>query len=236
VLKDNLIGQTNFYSAGGFNPQNNYNYIPGSQYYNPDADYTYGILDVPHRVIIAPMVELPFGKGKRWGGDSRAAEWVLGGWTLSAAINLQSGFPLEVQASDNTGTFSGVQRPNLVPGVDLATTGDYEARLASADHPTATWVNPAAFATPAAFTFGNAPRTITDVRTPGQANIDGVFIKNFRFGTHSAQFKIEMLNLLNRVNVRAIQGANTVGNSNFGQTNIQAGFQRITQLMFRYSF
>jgi len=27
-----------------------------------------------------------------------------------------------------------------------------------------------------------------------------------------------------------------VGNSNFGKTNIQAGFQRITQLMFRYSF
>jgi hypothetical protein len=45
-----------------------------------------------------------------------------------------------------------------------------------------------------------------------------------------------MLNLLNRVNVRALSGANTVGNSNFGQTNVQAGFMRITQLMFRYSF
>ena len=236
VLKDNLIGEGNFYSAGGFNPLNNYNYIPGSQYYNPNADYGYSILDVPHRVIIAPIVELPFGKGKMWGSNSRVAEWILGGWTLSTAINLQAGFPLEVQQSDNTGLLGGVQRPNLVPGVDLATAGSYQDRLASADHPTATWINPAAFTTAAAFTYGNAPRTITDLRSPSQYNVDGVFIKNLRFGTHTAQVKIEMLNLLNRVNVRALNGANTVGNSNFGQTNVQAGFQRITQLMFRYSF
>jgi hypothetical protein len=86
------------------------------------------------------------------------------------------------------------------------------------------------------FTFGNAPRTITDVRTPPQYNVDAVFIKNFRFGTNNAQIKIEMLNLMNRANVRALQGANTINNSNFGRTSQQAGFMRITQLMFRYSF
>ena len=236
VLKDNLIGQTNFYAAGGFNPLNSYNYIPGSAYYNPDADYGYSILDVPHRVIIAPSFELPFGRGKKFGADSSLAEWVAGGWQLTAAINLQSGFPLEVQQSDNTGTFSSVQRPNLVPGVDLATPGDYAGRLASADHPTATWINPAAFTLAAPFTYGNAPRTITDLRTPPQYNVDGVFIKNLRFGTKTAQVKIEMLNLFNRVNVRALQGRNTFGNSNFGQTATQAGFMRITQVMFRYSF
>jgi hypothetical protein len=236
VLKDNLIGESNFYTAGGFNPLNNYNYIQGSPYYNPDVDYTYSLLDVPHRVIIAPVVELPFGRGKKWGSNSSAAEWILGGWTLSAAINLQQGFPLSVQQSDNTGTFSAVQRPNLVSGVDLATSGSYEDRLASVDHPTATWINFAAFTPAAPFTYGNAPRTITDLRSPNQYNVDGVFIKNLRFGSKSAQVKIEMLNMLNRVNVRALQGRNTVGNSNFGQTNTQAGFQRITQLMFRFMF
>ena len=236
VLKDNLIGEGNFYTAGGFNPQNNYNYIQGSPYYNPDVDYSYSLLDVPHRVIIAPVVELPFGKGKKWGGNSSAAEWILGGWTLSAAMNLQQGFPLSVQQADNTGTFSAVQRPNLVTGVDLATPGSYEDRLASVDHPTATWINPLAFTTAAPFTYGNAPRTITGLRSPNQYNVDGVFIKNLRFGSKSAQVKVEMLNLLNRVNVRALQGRNTVGNSNFGQTVTQAGFMRITQVMFRFSF
>jgi hypothetical protein len=236
VLKDNLIGETNFYSAGGFNPLNNYNYIPGSAYYNPDADYAYSLLDVPNRVIVAPIVELPFGRGKKWGSNSSVTEWIAGGWQIAATINLQSGFPLSVQQSDNTGTFSGVQRPNIVPGAPLGTPGDYADRLASADHPTATWINPAAFTTASAFTFGNAPRTITDLRTPPQYNVDGVFIKNVRFGTRAAQVKLEVLNIFNRVNTQTLVSRNTVGNSNFGQTAVQAGFMRITQIMFRYSF
>jgi trimeric autotransporter adhesin len=188
-------------------------------------------------VIIAPIVQLPFGSGKKWGSNSSVTEWIAGGWTLSAQINLQSGFPLSVQQNDNTGTFSGVQRPNLVPGVPLDTPGDLADRLASADHPTATWINPSAFSPAAAFTFGNAPRTITDLRTPPQYNVDAVFIKGFRLGgSKAAQFKIEMLNLLDRVNTRALNGRNTVGNSNFGQTAVQAGFMRITQMTFRFSF
>ena len=118
----------------------------------------------------------------------------------------------------------------------LGTSGSNEDRYASADHPTATWINPAAFTSAAAFTFGNAPRTITEERSPGQFNVDGVFSKNFRFGTKSAQIKIEMLNLFNRVNVRALQARNTIGNANFGTIGAQAGFMRITQLMFRFSF
>src|SRR5207248_11371487 len=48
VLKDNLVGEDNFYSPiSPGNPLNNYNYIAGSSYYNPDAEYTYSLLDVP---------------------------------------------------------------------------------------------------------------------------------------------------------------------------------------------
>jgi trimeric autotransporter adhesin len=237
VLKDNLVGEDNFYTpiSPGL-PLNNYNYIPDSPYYNPDAEYGYSLLDVPHRVIIAPVVELPFGKGKKWGANSGAVDWILGGWTLSTAINLQSGFPLTIQQTDNTGLFSGVQRPNLVPGADLSTPGSFEDRLATAEHPTATWLNPAAFSAAPAFSFGNAPRTITDLRSPGQYNVDGVFMKNFNFGTKSAQLKIEMLNMFNRPNVRALSARNNFSNSNFGQTGVQAGFMRITQMMFRFSF
>jgi len=236
VLKDNQVAEGNFYSAGGFNPLNNYNYIPGSVYYNPDAEYAYSINDVPHRVIIAPMIELPFGPNHRW-AKSGVADWVLGGWIVSAAINLQSGFPLEVQQSDNTGTLSGVQRPNIVPGAGLGTSGSYVDRLETAEHPTAAWLNKDAFTAAPAFTYGNAPRTIIDVRSPGQANVDAAFIKNFRLGgSKSAQLKIETLNLFDRPNVRALQGRNTVGNANFGRIGIQAGFMRITQIMFRFNF
>ncbi|HYT65719.1 MAG TPA: carboxypeptidase-like regulatory domain-containing protein [Vicinamibacterales bacterium] len=237
VLKDNQIGEGNFYgpqTASGTGTLNQYYYVKGSPYYNPDADFTYSVNDVPHRVIIAPIVQPPFGRGRKW-GTGRMADWIIGGWTVSAAINLQSGFPLFVVQSDNTGTFGGTQRPNLT-GAPFATPGSYADRLASADHPTATWISRDAFTAASANTFGDAPRTLPDARTPGQYNADAVFIKEFRFKGKSAQLKIEELNLFNRVNVRALRGSGVFGNSNFGQTNIQAGFMRITQIMFRFSF
>jgi hypothetical protein len=248
VLKDNQVGETNTYVAGGNNPINAYNYIASmpactttnfAACYNPDADFTYSLLDVPHRLIIAPMFELPFGKGRKWGANSAIVNWVLGGWQIVPAWNIQSGFPLAVIQSDNTGVLGGgVQRPNIVPGVDLGTPGTFEDRLASADHPSARWLNPAAFTAAPAFTFGNAPRTITDLRSPMQHNLDASFAKDFRFGSKSAQLKVEMLNLLNDPLVSALNGRNTfsTGSATFGGIAVQRGFMRITQLMFRFSF
>jgi hypothetical protein len=140
-----------------------------------------------------------------------------------------------VQQSDNTGTFGGAQRPNLVSGVDLGTSGNMADRLASADHPAATWLNPAAFTVAPANTFGNAPRTITDVRTPTQKNVDLSVSKNIRLGgARVAQVRVEVVNLLNRVTTNSI--ATTAGNSTFGQISSQSGFMRLTQFSFRYSF
>jgi hypothetical protein len=252
VLSDNQFGETNFFSnvSNGL-PMNNYNYISsapacqgGQQFttacYDPRSEYGAGILDVPHRVIVAPIAELPFGKGKPW-VQNGIGEYILGGWTVSAAMTFQSGFPLNVQQSNpNSAVINGgvTARPNMVSGVDLGTSGSYEDRLASADHPTATWINPAAFTLTPFGSFGNTPRTITDLRSPGQYNVDASFMKNFRLvGAQTAQLKIEVLNLTNRPNVRALQGSNTFApGNNFGQTATQSGFMRIWQIMFRYSF
>src|SRR5262245_10857002 len=248
VLKDNQVGETNFYSfvSPGL-PLNNYNYIASmprcaaaarftSACYDPYAEYGVGMLDVPHRVILAPIVELPFGQNRKWLNASKIADWVIGGWSISAIANFQSGFPMNVQQSDNTGLLGGAQRPN-VSGQTLGTPGDYEDRLASADHRTAAWISAAGFSLAPPNTFGTAPRTITSIRTPAQKNVDAAIMKNFRVGEgKTALVKVELMNLFNRVNLQAGLNANTVGNANFGQITNQAGFMRITQVMFRYSF
>ena len=247
-LKDNQVGESNFYTAvSPALPMNNYNYIPsmpactaGQQFttacYDPLAEYGLSMLDVPHRVLLAPIAELPFGVGKRW-ANGRVADLLIGGWTVAGAITLQSGFPINVQQpADSRLGGANANRPNLT-GADLATPGSFADRLASADHPSATWLNPAAFSLAPTGTFGNAPRAITEVRGPGWYVVDASFIKNFRLGgTKVAQFKLEALNIMNRPNVRTLQGANTFGNANFGQTTIQVGFSRILQLMFRLNF
>ena len=116
-----------------------------------------------------------------------------------------------------------------------ATSGDLADRLASADHSTAAWLNPAAFTAAAAFTFGNAPRTITDVRTPPQRNVDLSVSKNIRLGGDALRAgRVEVVNLLNRVTTSSI--ATTAGSSTFGQISSQSGFMRLTQFTFRYSF
>ena len=103
------------------------------------------------------------------------------------------------------------------------------------NHAAATWLNPAAFTTAPADTFGNAPRTITDVRTPPQQNVDLSFSKNIRLGgTQSAQIRVEVVNLLNRVH----DGRHR---DNRRQQHVradlgQSGFMRLTQFSFRYSF
>jgi hypothetical protein len=249
VLKDNQVGEDNFYmpvSPG--QPMNNYNFIEsmpscaaGQQFttacYDPTSEYAYSLVDVPHRVILAPIIELPFGPGHRW-ANGRTADLLVGGWVVSAAINLQSGFPINIQqAADSRLGGQNANRPNRVPGVELATPGTYEDRLSSADHPTATWLNPLAFSLAPAGTFGDVPRTITDVRTPPRYNVDASFIKNIRVTNGKVgQVKIEVLNILNRPEVRLLRQANTLGNANFGQTRELAGFMRIVQIMVRFNF
>ena len=253
VLMDNQFAEGNFYAApnGGNLPMNNYNYIStasacaaGSQFstacYDPKAEWGHGVLDVPNRIIIAPIFELPFGKGKTFASNSGLADAIIGGWTIASVTTWQSGFPLNVQQSNPNSILGGgvSARPNLIAGVDLATTGDYYARLASADHPSATWINPAAFSLTPFGSFGNTPRTITDLRTPTQFNTDVNFQKNIRLGGSKAlQLKLEVLNLFDRPTVRALQGNGTFapGNS-FGQTTLQSGFMRIMQFMVRVSF
>jgi hypothetical protein len=253
VLKDNQVGESNFYTnngAGG--PINNYNYVASlpacadslsrvqkysAMCFDPLVDYDYGILDTPHRFVIAPIVALPFGRNHKI-GKSRIGNLLAGGWTAAAVFTYQSGFPIGVQQSNsNSNLLGNGQRPNVVPGVGMATPGDWPDRVASADHPSAAWLSAAAFSAAPPGTWGNAPRVITEVRTPIQTETDLSVAKNVGLaGGKQVQLKIEVINLFNRVQLRGNQMNTTFGNSAFGTIVSQGGFMRLTQVMFRYSW
>ena len=104
-------GQLLLAPNGGNLPLNNYNYIRrrrrarrASSSPPPatirDAEYGHGILDVPHRVIIAPIFELPFGKGKKYASNSGAADCDHRRLDDRVDHDLQTGFPLNVQQSN----------------------------------------------------------------------------------------------------------------------------------------
>jgi len=218
-LNDNQFAETNFFSSlnnGGL-PLNGYDL---------EAEYARSLLDTPHAVIFAPIVQLPFGQGQRW-LTGRLGNALLGGWTISSITEFRSGFPMNIaQNTDNTGSFGGTQRPNLVPDVDPGTSGSTIDRLNG-------YLNPAAWTAAAPFTFGNAPRTDTRVRTPFRTNVDVVFAKDVGlFRSFKGEFRIEMLNLTNTPKFAAGPDAR-FGRATFGAITQQAGFMRIAQLTFR---
>lgn len=224
-LKDNQFGEGNAYSATNGNAPNAYDL---------ESEYVVGLLDVPHKVVFSPIIELPFGEGKRW-AQSGVAAAILGDWTISSIIAFESGFPFSVANSSNTLSAYGflVQRPNLT-GSTLATTGSRPERLYAPPVSTATWLDSSGFVHPG-LTLGNAPRTLTDVRTPHRNNWDFVATKDVRMGgSRRAQIRLEVLNITNTV--KADAPTTTHGSAAFGRVSRQRGFMRLTQLMFRYSF
>jgi hypothetical protein len=217
-LQDNQFGEANQYASRSGAALNNYDL---------DGEFGYSLLDVPHRVNISGTLQLPFGRGHRW-LTTGAADAVLGGWSVSFAGRYQTGFPISVwQASNNSGLFGSSQRPNLVDGVPLATSGTTEERLAG-------WINSAAFSAAPAFTFGNAPRTLPDLRTPGQANTDLSVQKVIRVGQTTVSLRADALNIFD--NPLFSGPVATFGTANFGQINTVNGFARSVQFQARVGF
>lgn len=225
-LMDNQFGESNSFSATNGNAQNIYDLEP---------EWSIGLLDVPHKISISPIIELPFGEGKRWAQSGIGAA-LLGDWTVSSIIAIESGFPISVSNSSNglSNAFFPMQRPNL-SGSDPLTEGDREDRLFYTGANPGIWLNSAAFSDPGLYTLGTAPRTLSDVRTPHRNNWDFVASKDVRFGSRMrGQVKLEVLNITNTV--KTIGPNTTFGSAAFGRITGQRGFMRLTQMMFRLSF
>ncbi len=217
-LRDNQFGEANQYANRSGSALNNYDL---------DAEYGESLLNVPHRLNASASVRLPFGRGQRWLQGS-VGDALLGGWSLSVAARYQNGFPISVwQSSNNSGLLGSSQRPNLVDGVPLATSGSVEERLSN-------WINAAAFRAAPAFTLGNAPRTLSGLRTPGQRNTDLSVQKTVGVHGTSVTLRADVLNLFDDPLFGAPVA--TFGTSNFGQITTVNGFARSIQFQARVSF
>ncbi len=190
--------------------------------------------DTRHAFTTNAIYQLPVGPGRRFLNGRGIGSQILGGWELSGIATADTGLPVNITVSRPRsalpdGNNSG-QRPNLVPGVPI-----YPANQ-SIDN----WFNPAAFAVPAAGTYGNLGRNIG--RGPGWYEIDTALQKVFSL-TESLrlQFRAEAFNVLNHPIY-----ANPPGNISSGSfgviTNVRntgavgTGTPRRIQLSLRLNF
>ena len=101
----------------------------------------------------------------------------------------------------------------------------------------ARYFDSAAFANPGVGTYGDAPRTNGDARYQFRKNVDLVIAKDTTlFGNHVGQIRFEILNLTNTVKFRGSSTTTPSTRPPSRQITQQAGFMRIWQLSFRYTF
>ncbi len=233
-LWDNQFGQGNYYtSAPGL--LNNYSFIEGSDYFNPDVEYGRSLIDSPHKVAMTPTIQLPFGEGRRFFNKSRVADAILGHWTIAAVIQMQSGFPVGVsQNTNNTNLLGSAQRPNIVPGQPFVL-GDITDRL-RANPDDDRYLNEAAFSAAPTGTFGNAPRILPDAYSPWRNSTDVAINKDIRMGgSKRATLRLEIINLFDNPWYAALQSV-AFGNANFGRVVSQGNYSRTFQVTGRFSF
>jgi trimeric autotransporter adhesin len=213
---DSSFATANSIQSPGFSaPQN---------VYDLEAEYAHSVTDVPYRFVAGVLYDLPFGKGERFSTGTRWGDQIIGRWQLNVLPTFQSGFPVSIYQSSNPNSTiagNGIQRPNVVSGAALKTPGSLYDRLNG-------YINPAAFTASAAYTFGNAPRTLS-LRGPGYENWD---ISLFKSVLVHERFNIQFrAQAFNTFNTPLFAGPNTAyGSANFGAITSQANFPRYLQL------
>jgi len=200
-------------------------------YYNRAGERSRSNMTIPHRLVLAPIWDLPFGRARHWGRHWHPVlNAVAGGWQVATIGTLRAGSPFGVDVLNGARTLlldsSGRPlRPNLVSS-DLLS--PRKGQPLSGGNRGLEWLNPAAFAAPAPFTLGNASRTLPGVYGPGSRLFDLMVAKNFPLREHwRAQFRWEMFNFTNTPAFGL--PAQTVGTGEFGWVT-SAGARRIMQL------
>ncbi len=189
--------------------------------------------DVPQRVVVSYVLDLPVGKGKRFLGTLNGpANQILGGWGVNGITTVQSGFPLAISAASNPlSQFGfGTLRPN-VDGPGKSISGKSQSRVNE-------WFNVNDFSQPDTFSVGNEPRLDPQLRSAGIANWDFAAFKGISITERvHLQFRAEFFNLFNRVQFSPPNTACcTLNNSQFGVVTSQANTPRLVQFALRAEF
>jgi hypothetical protein len=176
----------------------------------------------PHVLVFNYILEVPFGKGKRFFNQGGVVNTILGGWQIGGIHRYQSGVPLVVISTNNSGFlntlgFSGfrgaVLRPNVtgapiltgnsasgtgfvvINGAAFSAPPNYEAA------PTTDVTNPAYrayYSDPSRF-FGTGPAVFDDIRPFPFYTENFSLMKKTRISeTITFEIRGEFFNLFNR--------------------------------------
>jgi hypothetical protein len=200
---------------------------------DPDYEERYNDTHLPHRLVFNGIVELPFGRGRKWGNDAHPlVNALVGNWSISAIWNWQSGRPnltmgnvyyngditqLKTKYTDDpdqpvfdtSGFYFGDAAVMTNGQLDPAKQrGDQRIRLAN--------------------NVRTTPSRWNGLRGPRYTNWDMSFVKGIDVGRVRAQFHIELYNAFNDVFYNNPNLDPT--NANFGKVSSQNNLPRNIQI------
>jgi hypothetical protein len=178
--------------------------------------------DVRHRLALSAVYNIPAFQRATW------TKLATQNWQFSTVYQVQSGMPLTISVFGDTANAGTVLGENPVRA-------NYTGKpvFGPGTRTSNKWFNPAAFATPAAYTFGDVGRN--SVYGPPLQTLDIALVRSFRLTERASfQFRGEAFNVLNMVNLGT---PNRFANTpQFGTITMAMTPGRELQLSARLSF
>ena len=191
--------------------------------------------DVSQRFVLATVLDLPFGKGKKYANNlGTVAEKLVGGWGINAIITVQRGFPIIIGGCPGLLSESGV--PNVGCSRNTRTALSHQ-NSGSLDSRLANWFDTSVFTHTDNYGYGTDSRTEPNIRTDGMKNFDFAVFKNTKFGPDQrlgAEFRAEFFNGFNHPQFSPPNSS--FGSSDFGRVTGQYNLPRQIQFAMRFTF
>ncbi len=149
--------------------------------------------NIPQRVVLSVLYDLPFGAGKRFLNHGGIVNQILGGWQAGSIITDQSGYPINPASGVNS---SGTNHYGEIRYSATGISPNQNNQIATTN---ARWFNPAAFALPVPGNFGNMSRNV--LVGPSLFNWDASLHKLFTITERqNIEFRWELFNSWNHPN------------------------------------
>jgi len=195
---------------------------------NYSSSYSSAAWDLRHNFVSSFSYDIPFGRGKKFGGNmNRAVNAVAGGWQLNGLLSLRTGLPFTVRSNGCNGQWNACmpeligKDPNAAPSNGRSPDG---------------WFDTNNFALPSKFSLANGNLGLQTNYGPPTRVLDASMFKGFALTERFlVQFRAEGFNIANTPQFNVPD--NNVQDTLFGKvTGTQSGTERKFQFSLRLQF
>jgi hypothetical protein len=202
-------------------------YFPLPNWQN--LDWGLSQINLNHNFTASIIYSLPFGKGRKFGGNaSGVANAIIGNWEATVIEKITSGFPVFVVDSNNASGVNfqnngnSLNRPNQTCSPQIS------------NHTLEEYFNTRCFSAPPPGELGNASRT--PVSGPDFVNTDFSVIKHLSLTERTRlDFRTEFFNLFNHAQF-GTPGADLNSPATFGAISSTVNNPRVIQFALKLAF